>query len=250
MSQTSIATSDETTVTVMGHDLVEELIGKVGFTELIYLLLAGRRADAAEIRLLDACLVTLAEHGFTPGAIATRLIADAVPGEMQAAVAGGLLTVGGVYAGTMEGCARMLRAVVNAEDRDAHIEALVVEHVARKAPIHGFGHARHKPDDPRTPPLLALAEAEGRAGPYVAALRDVGAAFDRQRGRHTTINATGAMAAVLLEIGIEADAARGVALISRSAGLVGHVLEEARRPTARAMAGVVRGAVTYVPPGA
>lgn len=248
MSRTSIATSDETSVTVLGHDLVNDLIGKVSFTELTYLLLTGRRPAAAETRLLDACLVTLAEHGFTPGAIATRLIADAVPGEMQSAVAGGLLTVGGVYAGTMEGCARMLRRVVQAEDTEADIEALVADHVARKAPIHGFGHARHKPDDPRTPPLLDLADSEGRAGSYVSALRAVGHEFDRQRGRHTTINATGAIAAVLLEIGIEADAARGVALVSRSAGLVGHVLEEARHPSARAIASATRAAVPYMPP--
>lgn len=247
MSQTSLATSDESSVTVLGHDLVNELIGKVSFTELTYLLLTGRRPDQAETRLLDACLVTLAEHGFTPGAIATRLIADAVPGEMQSAVAGGLLTVGGIYAGTMEGCARMLRGVVDAEDAQDHISSLVADHVARKAPIHGFGHARHRPDDPRTAPLLAMAEAEGRAGRYVAALREVGAEFDRQRGRHTTINATGAIAAILLEIGIEADAARGVALVSRSAGLVGHVLEEARHPSARAIATAVRQAIPYMP---
>ena len=248
MSRTSIATSDATSVTVRGHDLVEGLIGKVSFTEMTYLLLAGRLPDAAETRLLDACLVTLAEHGFTPGAIATRLIADAVPGEMQSAVAGGLLTVGGVYAGTMEVCARMLREAVEAEDPASHIETLVADHVTRKAPIHGFGHARHKPDDPRTTPLLALAEAEGRAGPFLGALLAIGEEFDRQRGRHTTINATGAIAAVLLEIGIEADAARGVALVSRSAGLVGHVLEEARAPSARVIAGATREAVPYVPP--
>ena len=245
MTTTSIATSDETSITVLGEDLVEDLIGKVGFTEMIYLLFTGRRPDAAGIRLLDACLVTLAEHGFTPGAIAARLIADAVPDQMQSAVAGGLLTVGGVYAGTMEGCAQMLATAVAAEDRDTHIQTVVADHVARRAPLHGFGHARHKPEDPRGSALLTLAAEAGKAGKYVDALYAFSAEFDRKRGRHTTINATGAIAAILLEIGIDADVSRGVALVSRAAGLVGHVLEEKRTRSARVMADAVRKSVPY-----
>lgn len=245
MTTTAIATSDETTITVRGLDLVDEVIGKLGFTEMIYLLFTGRRPAAADGRLLDACLVTLAEHGFTPGAIVTRLVAEAVPDQMQSAVAGGLLTVGGVYAGSMEGCARMLMAAAEAPDRAAHIHAVVADHVGRKAPIHGFGHRRHRPDDPRSPALLALAEEAGRAGRYVAALRAFGAEIDRQRGRHVTINATGAIAALLLEIGMDADVARGVALVSRTAGLVGHVLEERRNGSAVQMAEAVRRAVPY-----
>ncbi|GGE31075.1 citryl-CoA lyase [Agaricicola taiwanensis] len=247
MTTTSIATSDETSITIRGNDLVADLIGGIGFTEMIYLLFTGRRPDKSDMRVLDACLVTLAEHGFTPGAIATRLIADAVPDQMQSAIAGGLLTVGGIYAGSMEGCAQMLVEAVAADDRDAHISAVVADHVARKAPIHGFGHARHKPDDPRSPALLKVAEEAGRSGKYVAALLAFGEEFDRQRGRHMTINATGAIAALLLEIGIEADIARGVALVSRTAGLVGHVLEEKQTRSARAIAEATRKAVPYAP---
>lgn len=247
MTTTRIATSDATSITVLGADLVENLIGKISFTAMTYLLTTGRHAEPAQVRLLDACLVTLAEHGFTPGAIASRLVADAVPGEMQSAVAAGLLTVGGVYAGTMEGCAKLLVAAADAEDAQGHIREVVASHVAERRPLHGFGHANHKPDDPRTPRLLALAKEEGHAGRYIDLLLEFDRELDRQSGRHITINATGAIAAILLEIGIHADVARGIALVSRSAGLVGHVLEEARTHSARSIIKAAKSAVPYSP---
>ena len=90
-----------------------------------------------------------------------------------------------------------------------------------KTPLPGFGHPLHKPDDPRTPVLLDLARAEGVAGRHIAALEALGKAVDTAWGKHITINATGAIAAVLSEIGIPVEVMRGFAVITRAAGLVG-----------------------------
>jgi citrate synthase len=245
---TSIATSDASRIVVRGHDLVEELIGQVSFTEMFLLELTGKMPPASHVRILDAVLVTLMEHGITPSAIVTRLIFHSAPEALQSAVAAGLLGVGSTFIGTMEGCAQMLEEIIAApEGMDARAAAIAQRQHAAKKPVHGFGHPHHKPDDPRSPRMLALVEAEGLPGLHVNALRALGRQVDATYGRHLTINATGASAALLGEIGIPQKVMRGVAVVSRSAGLVGHILEEQGKPSAAYIWETVAEAIPYEP---
>jgi len=231
---TAIAYSTADRIVVDGADLVEDLIGQVGFTEMILRHLLRRKPERAQVVLLDAVLVTLMEHGLTPSAIVTRLTYDAAPEALQSAVAAGLLGVGSTFIGTMEGCSALIEEMLAApEGVDARARGIADRLRAAKRSVHGFGHPHHKPDDPRTPKLFELAKREGVAGRHIAALQALSREVDRAWGRHLTINATGAVAAVLGEIGIPQPVMRGVAVISRSAGLVGHVLEERERSSAR-----------------
>ena len=242
------AISDHTAdrIWIRGADLVRDLIGKLTFTEMIYFHLTGQRPGRGQTVVLDAVLVTLMEHGLTPSAIATRLIYDSAPEALQAAVAAGLLGVGSTFIGTMEGCSATLDELVQAPEGVAARAATIAQrHRTERRPVHGFGHPYHKPDDPRTPALLALAADNGLAGRYVDALKVLSAEVDKAWGRHLTVNATGAVAALLLEIGIPREIMRGIAVISRSAGLVGHVLEESRAPTARFIWATVEGSIPY-----
>jgi citrate synthase len=223
---TRIATSDARSITIRGRDLVNELIGRHSYTEILYFLSTGRMPGAGETRVLDACLVTLMEHGLTPSAIVARMVADNVPEEPQAAMAAGLLTVGSVFVGTMEGCAKILSAGIAASDIDSFCRDAVARHRAEKRALPGFGHPIHKPDDPRPPRLFAVAADAGLSVRHIALNKKLGAELDRQAGRHLTINATGAIAALLLEIGLPTDAMRAIAVVSRAGGLVGHLLEE------------------------
>lgn len=244
---TSLSHSDAQRIFVRGANLVDELIGRVSFTEMFYLELTGRRPAPAQTALLDAVMVTLMEHGLTPSAIATRLIYDSAPENLQGAVAAGLLGVGSTFIGTMEGCAALLAEIREApEGAPARARAIAERHRAAGRPVHGFGHPLHKPDDPRALRLLALAEEHGLAGAHVAALRTLAAAVDDVYGRHLTINATGASAALLGEIGLPQPILRGVAVASRAAGLVGHVLEERHKPAARHIWRLVEAGVPYV----
>lgn len=233
---TRIATSDTSSITIRGKDLVTELIGEHGFTETLYFLICDRFPTAAEAKVLDACLVTLMEHGFTPSSLITRLMIDSVPDEIQVAMASGLMAIGGVFAGTMEGCARILIQAAEREgDLDAFCREVVQAHRASKTPLPGFGHPFHKPDDPRTPRLFAVAERAGVSGRYIRLLKTLGQHVDQSFGKHLTINATGAIAALLLEIGIPASVMRGIAVVSRSGGLIGHIQEERDTRSARAI---------------
>jgi citrate synthase len=231
---------------VRGADLVDELIGRVSFTEMMLWHWLGQRPAAAQTALLDAVLVTLMEHGVTPSAIASRLIYDSAPDALQAAVAAGLLGVGSTFIGTMEGCAVLLDELVVAPDEaEARAAAIAARFRDAKRPIPGFGHPIHKPDDPRSARLLELCQQYATPGHYVRAVRCLAAAVDAAYGRHITINATGAIAAVLGEIKVPRGIMRGVAVVSRSAGLVGHILEEQQRPAARHLWELAEREVTY-----
>lgn len=242
---THLCTHDAESITVRGADLVNDLIGELTFTEMSYFAITGRRPTRAQTRILDAVLVTLMEHGLTPSAIAARMIYGSTPESLQASVSAGLLAVGSVFVGTMEGCAALIDRILAAPDRDAAARAIADEYRTARKPIPGFGHHMHKPDDPRTPKLFALAESEGVSGDHIAALRTLSAAVDERFGKHLTINATGAIAALLGEIEFPAPVMRGVAVISRSAGLVAHIAEEQRMPSMRYMWELVEESVPY-----
>ena len=248
---TRISTSDATSITVGGKDLINELIGEYSYTEMLYFLTCHRRPDAAQVRVLDACLVTLMEHGLTPSAVIARLMADSVPGEPQVAIASGLLAIGSVFAGTTEQCAALL-VDLQAEEAAGNTDALRLRAEAfrdSRSPIPGFGHATHKPDDPRAIRLFEVGRQAGVSGAHVETLQRFGAAVDAASGRHLTINATGAIAALLLEIGVPIAAMRSFSVVSRAGGLAGHLLEEAERPSARAIWRASKAAVRYEPPG-
>lgn len=106
----------------------------------------------------------------------------------------------------------------------------------------------HKPDDPRTPPLLEVARETKLDGPYVRLLLRLSEVIDEGAGRHITINATGALAALLLEIGIPREVVRGIAVVSRCAGLVGHVLEEHQTASSRHLVRLARETIPYEQP--
>ena len=245
---TRTAISTATTVRVRGRDLVNDLIGKCSFTEMLYFLTCHRMPDGVETRVLDACLVTLMEHGLTPSAVIARLMADSVPEEPQVAIASGLLAIGSVFAGTTESCAELLLALdarIRAGEPDA-ATAVARDYAAARRPVPGFGHGTHKPDDPRAIRLLQFADEVGKAERYVPLLRSLAGEVDAAFGRHITINATGAIAALLLEIDIPVAAMRAFSVVSRAGGLVGHLLEEQETHSGRAIWAAAKATVPYV----
>ncbi|HWP09921.1 MAG TPA: citryl-CoA lyase [Polyangiaceae bacterium] len=243
---TSIATSTPDDVFIRDKSLCKELIGKISFTEMIYFQVLGTLPTPAQTAIVDACLVTLMEHGLTPSALATRLIYSSAEEAMQAAVAAGLLAVGSRFVGTTEGAGELLARIVAAgDDGAAEARRIAVAFKSEKKSLPGFGHPFHKPDDPRSPVLLALARQHGIAGAHVRAVELLSREIDAVFGKHITLNATGAIAAVLADAGVPREILRGFALIARAAGLVGHVHEEQKKPAMRAIWEAGDAAVPY-----
>lgn len=223
-------------IEVRGQDLCKDLLGKINFGDMAFLEISGRYPTPQQSIVFNALLVTLVEHGMTPTAMAARLVYLGAPEAIQGAVAAGLNGMGTVFGGGSETAARMLFEALNDKPADADLkviaEAVVEAHAARKTPVSGIGHPVHKPIDPRTPVLFAIAEANGLRGRYVALLEEISAAAERRTKRVLPINATGAIGALMLELGFEWRICRGIAVISRAVGLVGHIAEEMRNPIA------------------
>jgi citrate synthase len=244
---TSLCTHTLTSLHYRDADLVEDLMGKKTFTEVMLMQILGRTPRPVDIRITDVVLIVLMEHGLTPSAIATRLIYMSAPENLQGAVSAGLLAVGSSFIGTMENCSGLLDRITAASNPDAEALDIAQHYKAIKAAVPGFGHHLHKPVDPRAYKLLEMGRAEpDLQGDKIRALEILSKAVDTVAGRLITINATGAVAALLGEIGIPTSVMRGFAVISRSAGLVAHIVEEQQSPSGRFIWDTVEHAIPFV----
>ncbi|MEU3615528.1 citryl-CoA lyase [Streptomyces sp. NPDC006872] len=247
---TGLGTSDAATISLLGQNLAEDLMGQVGFGELAFWLTARRRPTAGEVRLFETVLVALADHGFTPTAIAARMTLFSAPESVQGALAAGLLGGGSRFLGVTEDTGRFLAEVLaeaSAADSagsagkplpatDAGWDALareaLTERKAAKQLVPGLGHPVHKEGDPRTPVIVRIAREEGVYGPHLALFEAVGRVAPDVLGRALPLNGAGVCGAALADLGLPVELLRGFALLARTAGLLGHLAEELRRPIA------------------
>lgn len=247
---TRLCTHSLTSLHYRDADLVEDLMGQKTFTEVMLMQILGRTPRPVDLRITDVVLIVLMEHGLTPSAIATRLIYMSAPENLQGAVSAGLLAVGSSFVGTMENCARLLDRITAAADPAAEALEIARHYKGLKSPVPGFGHHLHKPVDPRAYKLLEMGRVEpDLAGERIRALQTLSGAVDEVAGRPITINATGAVAALLGEIGVPTNVMRGFAVISRAAGLVAHIVEEQSSPSGRFIWDTVEHAIPYVGEG-
>jgi citrate synthase len=207
-------------ITVRGKDLPGEIIGSLNLGDMAYLELTGKIPTDPESRLFNAMAVTLVEHGVTPSALAARLTYLGAPEAMQAAVAAGLCGLGSVFVGSMEAVAKLL---FESKGKTAK------EIVAENKRIPGLGHPLHKPVDPRTVRLFQIARETGYYGKYCELMEAIG------KEKNLVVNATGAIGALACELGLDWRAVRGIGVMARAVGLVGHLLEESRQPMAEAV---------------
>jgi citrate synthase len=241
--RTSVGTSDADTITIMGRDLATELMGQVTLTELAFLMVQRRMPSPEETRLLDAVLVSLADHGLTPTVLAARLTYTGAPESIQGAVAAGLLGAGSVFLGVVEDTARFLDEI--GED---DVGAAVARELEAGRRIPGLGHPVHKVQDPRTPRIYAIAEETGQLGPQLRRLREVADAHRTQTGRELPINGAGVAGAALADLGFPIPLLRGFALLARTAGLLGHLAEEMEHPLGMPLYREVDERAKYDPP--
>jgi citrate synthase len=256
---TSLGTSTADEIRLLGQDLAADLMGTVGFGELAFWLVALRRPTPSETRVFEAVLVALADHGFTPTAIAARLTYLSAPDSLQGALAAGLLGGGSRFLGVTEDCGRYLHDVLEAHDGpvpvdDAGWDALALAAVTRTRAegrfVPGLGHPVHKERDPRTPVLIRIAEEEGLRGPHLRLFEAIGRVHEQVLGRRLPLNGAGVCGAALADLGLPVEMLRGFALLARAAGLLGQLAEERRRPIGMtAYLAVDRNAVYVDPSG-
>lgn len=246
----AISASNESTILVRGRDLVNELIGRIGFTDHFWLLVTGEMPSAAQRRVLDSTLVAISEHGLVPSVQASRLTLAAAPEALQGAVAAGILGCGSVVLGSSEAAGAFYAEILRrAGDSDADLrgaaETVIREYRAAKRAIPGYGHPLHKAADPRALKLFEICAESGLAGRHVAVAKLVETLLPQLVGKPLALNISGAIPSVLLDAGFPLAALKGVPILARTASLVAHLLEEQMKPIGFVMSHAAAAAIDY-----
>jgi citrate synthase len=208
---TSLGTSTEDEIRLLGQNLTTDLMGQVTFGELAFWLVALRRPTPSETRVLEAVLVALADHGFTPTAIAARLTYLSAPDSLQGALAAGLLGGGSRFLGVTEDCATYLHEILEQHegdlpDDDEGWDSLALAAVTRTREagrfVPGLGHPVHKVEDPRTPVLIRIADEEQLHGPHLRLFEAIGRVHEQVLRRRLPLNGAGVCGAALADLGL------------------------------------------------
>lgn len=226
--RTEISDVRPDSIRVRGYDLLE-LIGNRPFGDVVFLLLSGELPTPEQGRMMDAILVAAAEHSvLAPSVDAARFVASAgVP--LQAAVSAGIAGLGEHHGGAVDAGARMLQEAADAAGVDVEGARIVAERYREEGRrIPGYGHAIHG-RDPRAARLLELAEELGLAGEWVRMARHFEDVSDEVFGRLLPMNVDGAMAALLLELGLDPGVGKAFYVIARTPGMCAHVFEQQTR---------------------
>jgi citrate synthase len=216
-------------VAVRGYR-IDELMGRVPFAHVVYLVLKGELPSEAHGRVMDAVLVSSVDHGATPPSVLAGRTVASGGAPLTTGIAAGIMTINQYHGGAIEGCMNvLLKAVAEKHDSQADAPCIARETVAayraEKKRIPGYGHRIHS-DDPRTQKLFAIAQEEGVAGEYIAMALAIREAMHEILGRDLPLNVDGAIAAVLCELDFPPEMGNGIFAIARTVGLTAHVFDE------------------------
>ncbi|WP_338703234.1 citryl-CoA lyase [Streptomyces sp. Q6] len=214
---------------------IQQLIGEVGFVDIIWLLLRGDLPSSRQSALLEAALVAGVDHGPQAPSIAAARMAATCGVGLNNAIATGVNMLGDAHGGAGQQCVEMLTDVRTLHEAghtwDAAAREVMDDWQRRSRYLPGFGHRFH-PRDPRRDPLLALVDqavTDGIvAGDHLRAAQAVESALARRRGgaRPVPMNIDGATAVIYAELGFPPPLARGLFVLSRSVGILAHAWEE------------------------
>ncbi|MED0687830.1 citryl-CoA lyase [Anoxybacillus ayderensis] len=231
---TSISDIKKNEIIIRGYP-IEELIGNISYTQMLYLLLCGEILSEKKAKLLESVLVAGADHGPRAPSIATARMAATCGISFNSCVATGINVLGDVHGGAVEQAMRLFYSTRSL--LDSHTEqsvSLVVkeqferfQHEGKKLP--GFGHQLHD-NDPRVKRLYELAQQlveEGEIqGCYLMIAEEYRLQLEQWKQKNITMNIDGVAAAIQCELSIPAEAAKGIFALSRGMGIVAHAFEE------------------------
>lgn len=231
---TSLTAIEPNKIQVRGYSL-DEMMGRLGFAEAVYLLLMGELPTPAIGRMLNAVLVSSIDHGVTPpSTLAARNVATS-GAPLKDCVAAGILAFGPHHGCDIESCMRFLdrglTLVRSGKTMQQAAEAIVAECVAQRDVPPGFGHRFHA-RDPRAARLFQMAlelEVEGEHVRLIRAAERVLADHEAQFDRALRVNVDGAIAAISADLGFAYELGNAIFLISRLPGLIAHAHEERTR---------------------
>ncbi len=232
--QTSIIDMEPGRIAFRGQP-IEQLIGNIGFSQMIWLMLRGSVPSKQEADLLECALVAGVDHGPQAPSIAAARMAATCGVGLNNVLATGVNMLGDVHGGAGEQCAELYVDIGNRIDAGDDLKTAVIDGIAAWREIYGkivsgFGHRFHKPVDPRAPRLMAMVRHAADAGTVTGRYSEIGEAVQaeigRQRGNPIAMNIDGATAVIFCELGFPPPLSRGLFCLSRSVGVLAHGWEQ------------------------
>lgn len=214
---------------------IEELIGRVSFSQMIWLMTRGELPTEGQGRLLDAALMSAVDHGPQAPSIAIARMATTCGVGLNNAMASAVNVLGDVHGGAGEQAVEMYLEIASLQATGASLEKATSMGLDRAIErygkfVSGFGHRFH-PVDPRAPRLLELVDEAAQQGIVDGRFAAIGRAVEaelahRKDGRRIPMNIDGATAVIYAELGFPAPLARGLFCLSRSVGILSHAWEQ------------------------
>ncbi|MFW0884703.1 citryl-CoA lyase [Candidatus Acidulodesulfobacterium sp. H_13] len=229
--RTAVTSNQDGKILIRGYNL-DNLIGNKSYAEVCFLLLKGEMPTINEAKMLDAIFVSCIDAGIaTPSSVAARTVFSG-GNSLNAAVAGGILTLGDAHGGAIEKSAKMFQDYIKGKEgiKDEDIKEtaknMVDDALKNKKRLPGYGHKLHT-IDPRTKRLLEVAGDLNFGGSYVNLAVAIADEFKvKKPERKLPLNVDGCIAAIISDMGFDYRLGKGFFIIARSCGLVGQVFEE------------------------
>lgn len=230
--QTAITKVEPNKILIHGYRL-DELMGRITYAQMLYLLLKGELPSEGMGNILDAILVSSIDHGVTPPSTLAAITATSTGAPVNAALATGILSINKFHGGAIEGCMEMLE---NAEkyrkekgiSTEEAAKEIVNQYQEKKQRLPGFGHRIHT-NDPRTRRLYELASHYHIDGNYVNMMKALEKEIEKTLNKRFPINVDGAIASLLCELGFDPQLGNAFFIIARIPGLLAHIKEEKER---------------------
>jgi len=221
--QTRISVIEDNDVTIRGEKL-SDLVRSWKFSDAIFLELSGRKATEKESILFEKMLVSVLDHGMgTTSSLSTRFVASG-GNSLNAAVAGGVLSIGDHHGGAIEKAMQQFYAWKDL--KDSEVISLVKDLIVTKKTLYGFGHKLYKDEDPRVVLILKEVEKLGLSSSFLRFKGLVEQVFREVKGKAIPLNIDGCLAMLLCEFGFDALLGKGIFIIGRTPGLVAQAYEE------------------------
>ncbi len=225
--QTGISQIYPDRIIVKGYNLVD-LARKYHFGDLIFLMATGELPKNGEGDLVEAMLVICADHGVeAPSTLTARLVAN-TGAPLESAIAAGVSAISENHGGAGEALAKLLQETIAqhpGESNQILAHEIVCEWLEKKQRLPGIGHRFHNPD-PRAEYLIQFASERNFSGAHLELAMAIKEELVIQSGVNRPLNVDGALAALLSDLGIHWSFAKALFIISRTAGLAAHVIEE------------------------
>src|SRR3989344_2600327 len=218
--KTAITKISYTGEVVRGHDL-QDLVQTKSFVEVIFLLLKGELPNKKEASMMNALLVACVDHGVgAPSATVARTVAS-TGNSLHTAVGAGILTLGELHGGAIEGAAKFFQENVG----EKNVENLLKELKDKKVRVPGFGH-KVLAHDHRTDALFTAAKETGFYDKHCKFAVETEEVLNKNSSKKLPLNIDSAMAAIISDMGFDWKVAKGFFIIGRVPGLVAHVCEQ------------------------